>query len=372
MKNNEEMVNQNFSGKQEVVSEETSKRITSLRFLLAVLVIFIHNNLTRDNAINYYHLDFLEPQIITWLKLFVCTIIGGAAVPLFYVFAGYLQCRKNDAYGVLLKKRTKSLLVPYILWTLLAVLMYFVGQTIPGLSLFMNNDNNIVCEWRLKDWFNLFWVHWTNDVTGHPFITQFWFLRNLIILVVFSPLLRFFVKKTPFSLFIVLFLYYLHGSKFGIIVSLFFYMSGILFAEYNVNFFSLLDKIKWYEFIVVLMVEMFAVILLPEETKFLELCTITSCFVLLKVSKIIISNEKLFGIAEYLSGFTFFLFAIHNPFIEPVLNKLSYRIIPLHGIGCFVQFIIPPILTVIIGTTIGIICKRLLPHVFTILNGGRN
>lgn len=41
------------------ISEEDSKRITSLRILLIVFVVFIHANLTPDEALNYYHYDFI-------------------------------------------------------------------------------------------------------------------------------------------------------------------------------------------------------------------------------------------------------------------------------------------------------------------------
>lgn len=34
-----------------MISEETSKRITSLRFLLAILVVFIHNNFTPEKIL---------------------------------------------------------------------------------------------------------------------------------------------------------------------------------------------------------------------------------------------------------------------------------------------------------------------------------
>ncbi len=36
----------------QIVSVETSKRITSLRYLLIVLVVFMHANLKPDDAIN--------------------------------------------------------------------------------------------------------------------------------------------------------------------------------------------------------------------------------------------------------------------------------------------------------------------------------
>lgn len=106
------------------ISEEDSKRITAIRFLLIVFVIFIHNNLNADDAI-YYHLNFSEPAVITWIKYLICSLFGGATVPLFFLFAGFLQFSKDDSYPILLKKRAKNLLVPYVLWTLLGVLAFF-------------------------------------------------------------------------------------------------------------------------------------------------------------------------------------------------------------------------------------------------------
>ena len=47
------------------ISEEDSKRITSLRFLLIIFVVFIHANLTPDDALNYYHYDFIRKRQFT-------------------------------------------------------------------------------------------------------------------------------------------------------------------------------------------------------------------------------------------------------------------------------------------------------------------
>lgn len=91
-----------------MLSEDCSKRITSLRFLLIVFVVFIHNNLSAEKTINYYHLSFSEPIGITWFKVFVAEILGSAAVPLFFLFAGYLQFCKREKYPRLLAKRTST------------------------------------------------------------------------------------------------------------------------------------------------------------------------------------------------------------------------------------------------------------------------
>lgn len=98
-----------------LLSEEDSKRITSLRFILMVLIVFIHGNLTPNDAINYYHLDFQQPLWIEMFKNFICGKISVAAVPVFFLFASYLQFSKGDEYLVVLRKKMKSVLIPYII-----------------------------------------------------------------------------------------------------------------------------------------------------------------------------------------------------------------------------------------------------------------
>ena len=353
------------------LTEEDSKRITALRFLLIIFVVFIHNNLRADEAINYYHLDFAEPVVITWFKMLVTSVLGGAAVPLFFLFSGYLQFCKQDSYSVLLKKRAKSLLVPYIAWTILTVLFYFIAQSIPQAAQFFQDENNIVRNWDFLDWLNLFWVHKNNGGDIYPLVYQFWFVRNLIVLIVFSPILNFLAKKMPFLVFVGITLCYLNGLPLGFGGAIFFYMAGWFFAEHKISFFKISDKIKWFEYAILLLLVLIANIAFSEKIKFHGIGTILSCLFFLKLSHTIVSKEKIYTIASYLAGFSFFLYAIHAPFLMACLNKISYRIIPLHGIGCLVQFVVPCVLCIAIGTGIGIFLKRFLPPIFKILNGSR-
>ena len=116
---------------------------------------------------------------------------------------------------------------------------------------------------------------------------------------------------------------------------------------------------------------MMIVIVYGERIKLFGLGTIISCLFFLKLSGRIIAKPKVFSINEYLAGFSFFLYAIHAPFLVNFLNKISYRIIPLHGLGCLVQFVLPPLITITIGTLIGIILKKICLPLFALLNGGR-
>ena len=350
-----------------VASQETSMRITSLRFLLAIFVVFIHNNLTADIAINYYHLDFVEPVIITWIKILVCNVLGGAAVPLFFMFAGYLQFKKKDIYPVLLKKKAKSLFVPYVIWTLLGVAIFFIGQSVPQLSSFFQNEVNNVSKWKVINWLNIFWVH----IDGTPLIIQFWFVRDLMVIILISPLLKFLASKFPSLIITALILCYVNGLPLGFGTALFFYMCGLFFAEYDVDFFNFSDKISWIELICLLSLKMVFTIGFNEKVNLFGLGTIISCIFFLKLSSFIISKSKLYSFSKYLSDFSFFLYAIHMPFLVTVFEKISFRIIPLHGIGCLIQFILTAVITIILGTAIGIGLKKICSPLFALLNGGR-
>ena len=115
------------------VPRETSKRITSLRFLLAMLVVFIHNNFTTEQiresiAIGGRHILFNQSIAGAWIQHFISGGIASAAVPLFFLFAAYLQAMKNDPYKIMLKKKSRSLLVPYILWIAIGFLYFGIGK----------------------------------------------------------------------------------------------------------------------------------------------------------------------------------------------------------------------------------------------------
>ena len=66
-----------------LISEETSKRIDSLRFLLAVLVVFKHN-CYRLVFSSTYDVVFNQSNIGDWIQIFISYGLAHCAVPLFF------------------------------------------------------------------------------------------------------------------------------------------------------------------------------------------------------------------------------------------------------------------------------------------------
>lgn len=118
------------------------------------------------------------------------------------MFAAFLQAKKNDSYLVLLKKRAKSLLLPYVLW--MSLLAFFYG----GLKLivariapqFLGQPENTCLIWTVLDWVHkVFGYNPKPDGSGFDlpeFAVQFWFVRDLLILVVVSPVIKALVKSS--------------------------------------------------------------------------------------------------------------------------------------------------------------------------------
>lgn len=107
-----------------------------------VLVVCIHNNLNAEDAV-YYGLVFSQPGWVLFIKQALSNGIARAAVPLFFMFSGYLFWNKQDApaysYAALLKKKARTLLVPYILWTLLYSAFFFIAQSLPVIQNYFIN-----------------------------------------------------------------------------------------------------------------------------------------------------------------------------------------------------------------------------------------
>lgn len=355
----------------QIISEETSKRITSLRFLLIVFVVCIHANLRTNEAIHYYHYEFIQPQWVQMIKDFICVNLGGAAVPLFFFFASFIQFSRNDEYRVVLKKRSKSLLMPYILWTLVTVLLYYISQSVPQLVSYFQNPNNIVKNWNFFDWVNLFAYHTDN---AYPLVYQFWFLRDLIIFIIISPLIKFLCDKLSGFFVIFISIIVIKNISAGFTISssaLSFYVAGYYCARYNVHFFKIADKIKMYEYSILFVLEVYFSRMFEGKYDFGSMSTIISCLFFMKLSKIFVQNERIYALLEKLSRVSFFLYAVHAPFLGSAINKITQRIIPLQGILCLVQFLVAVILTVCIGTMIAVFLRKVCLPVFSIMSGGR-
>lgn len=358
-----------------MISEECSKRITSVRFLLAVLIVLIHTIITPEIAAenNYiFHNSFIVSAFY-----FVSFFLALSAVPLFLLFSGYLQAKKTYSYGILIKKKVISLLIPYVLWMLIylcfeTIIKDYLVRILPSL---VNNTENLYKTWSIKEYFHHL-IGYSSIEGGQPLAAgQFWFVRNLFIFSLLSPLLIVIIKKIPFCfLFILVFLTISVelNCETHLLFSLFCYTCGLYLGIYDLDFFSNIDRIKWYEIgicFIFYCILVFLKLQIPCQILFI---TFFSSIIVLKFSIILIRKDKFFSVLRYLADFSFFLYAVHMPVLNVIVQKLWIRCFPMNNtFFVLFEYFGATLIIILIGTTFGIILRKICTPLYSLLNGGR-
>ncbi|MCF0125043.1 MAG: acyltransferase family protein, partial [Clostridia bacterium] len=224
------------------------------------MVVFIHQE---EQFIE--HTTNTLDVVFNFSYSFLSHTITAISVPLFFLFSGYLYFYKIEKFdkGVYFsktRKRVKSLILPYFYWNLIAVLFYLVlnilSVVIKGNSVQMLDDYFSSLNWHTF-WDSsstsggtcCFGMYKTSGLTG-PLVMALWYVRNLIILVLISPVIYYLVKKTGTYL-----IFLLGGCYFsGIWLNCtYFNITGVFFftwgAYMSLNKMTIIDCLsKWKVF----------------------------------------------------------------------------------------------------------------------------
>lgn len=126
------------------MTQYLSDKFKVLSLISIILVLYIHS------GFHDYPNEIQGMVFNANLQSFISGMIGRCAVPLFYAISGYLFFTGlydggNANYQKLwfkIKKRGKTLLVPYIIACLFPVVFNLVLEFIPGIEQFVNNLNS--------------------------------------------------------------------------------------------------------------------------------------------------------------------------------------------------------------------------------------
>lgn len=154
-----------------------SKAISFLRLPLMLIVVISHVNIGYHTMPLYETIyDILSVQIVQ------------SAVCLFFFISGYLFFYNIQNtftirdYKKKLIKRVHSLLIPYLFWNAFVIVCFAILHTF--FAAFIDEDFNNIYNFTLIELVRSFWDY----PGGQPICYQFWFLKELMIGVLFTPL----------------------------------------------------------------------------------------------------------------------------------------------------------------------------------------
>lgn len=374
-----------------------SNTIKYLRFPLTVGIILAHSNLGRLGFVVHgvqYGMNY--PDWYYYFNVLFSEVLACLCVPTFFVVSGYLFFYKTDfdekVYIQKLKKRFRTLMIPYLLWNLIALLVK-ATKMLPIFSSIFQNMGNIEFRFSLIRLFRTFFYDDGNSglfidhfqiihvTTPLPINGPMWYVRDLIVIILLTPLIYWLTKKFKYWFIIGLAIYlYLfghlllpEGSYLSLVIDyMFFFSWGAYYSINKQNLTSEMQKLKYvaYIFIPAIFIDLFTIDTKYNTYIFLPyiIIGIISIFI---ITSILMEKGKL-HINNTLANCSFFVFALHSLILND-LGKLLFMACQLNDTPLVLLFlyIAIPTITIVICVWLYKLLNKYLPTICGLLTGGR-
>ena len=338
------------------MSKYLSDKLTILYTVLIVMVVYIHS----------YYLEAEYYPTALFLQKLTGAGICRIANCLFFVISGYLFARNihsNSDVFQKIRKRLSTLLVPYLIWNVIFILWYVFLDVIPGVDRWVNSGgvlNQLVNQSIWKTLYQLWW---------EPAAFQLWFLRDLLVMVVFTPLLCWWAKK---NWLLALVAALVSTGFYGWLV---YFWIGIILSTQKADVENY-PRSRWVLIVTSLLFLGYAVYValygvLPA---YIEVfANMAGIYVVWRTYDIMAKGRDDIaghGGWKYICGYSFFIFLFHEPTFN-IIKKLTLAITGVSELTLILLYYINPWIMVAVAVVIAKLLQFIMPSVYKVLTGGR-
>ena len=376
-----------------------SQTISYLRFPLTIAVVYIHFNISRKgisvHGINY---GTDNPDWYFYLVNLFSYVFASIAVPLFFFISGYLFFKQREfnvnIYKKKLYSRMRTLLVPYFLWNLIAIVWQAV-RLVPIFSSLFPGAYKTEVHISLIRIFNTFFnntlqngifvspIEYTmTEIINEPYPIDIplWYIRDLIVMVVISPLVYWLIRKCNYWYIIILGLTWFlksawlpSGGYIGMIITaLFFFSWGGFHSIGDMDFVEIMRKFRFI-ILLYLPIAFFDTLTMftPYNGYIHSVGILIGLVVVVNIAAWMLESGKA-RVNCLLVNSTFFVYALHKLIIDDVA-KIVFSVLRLPDNTYVMLFfyVVIPIVTVMICIGLYKLLDRLSPVACSILTGGR-
>lgn len=355
------------NNKRSLAFEDFSCSIGLLRFPLIVLVVFIH---ARFQGPDYPDSGTeLLCKSIFWGRMPHC------AVAAFFLFSGYLfasktmqgkkgQCDNVHSYLEMLRRKFKSLVVPYFLWNTLVMLPHLL---IWGLNI--SSSLIPAPKYAGMNFLQILVRSYGLDIREFPIDVPLWYVRSLILFFLFSPIFLFLIRCLPKYMSFVLLI---AGSFLSIDIS---FLFGMFCGYFEIDLRPL--KNKWG---LLLLIPLPAFCLLADCLPSIQanigknviLAILHWSFLLFLIPLTMLMQrlpEKTRKMLALGGGYTFWIYCSHAP-VATTLSRIGLRSRCL-GMPPLLWMMLTCAATIAITLLAFYVVRRIAPRAAKVLCGGR-
>ena len=360
------------------IDKRESNRITLLRALCVVLVIFLHQYAGDLGETSFIAAGTLpDNAVLRAIQYIISREITFVAVPLFFLISSVLLYAKEFTWINNMKKKTKTLILPYFLWISLYIFIYWLGQTLSMTKGFFANPDRQVADMGIVDFIGAY-----TGVGGALFVNALWFLRDLILLNILAPLIKKLIDKFPFAFFALLMILWNLGEVPGILIlnkqSIVFFALGYYVVKYNARMKMIDDHFPSVGggliYIITTILEFYHHVqesVLATATH--SFTVILGILLLIKLSGVICKEgeEKIPRLLQAIATYSFFIYAAHD-FVQTVLKKIVAKVLIQTDVIQMIEYLLIPIFTCAVCISAAIVLRKIARPVYSILTGSRD
>lgn len=383
------------------LNELQSRTIDWLRFPLIISVIFIHNaQLKLDAPYPLITSDTISLSLLAdYIRIWISWVATHIAVPCFFVISGFLFFLKTpdltrDIYKSKIKKRFYTLFIPYIIWNLIP---FFIDlglklskPLLHGWSWFeygrfvidqINTNGFLNVFWKWNTWGGYYpnWLGQYIENSG-PYNLPLWYLRDLIVVTLLTPLLYVLVKKAGRAFIAILIVLYFGGISSSIpgtsTTTLLYFSTGAYLAINRKNIIVEFRKIEnpcyLLAVIFMLLATYFSGNRSPIGHYFYCGYILTGVVSAFNIASRLLESGKT-KVHPILTSSVFFIYAFHtNWFVglyDRILNK-GFAILGADSVNVF-TYVTTPFVKAVICILVFVLINRYVPRVGKVLTGSR-
>lgn len=346
--------------------------------------------------------SFEGMAVFSFFTKFVFGFLNSQSVPVYFFISGYVfflsvkEVFSKDIYVNKLRNRVKTLLIPYILWNIIAALIY-VSYYYPPLSSFFPGLNVSDVDTSCKAILNIFWdstvAAFGDAERGFVWNTvpqdaPLWFVRDLMFLSLLSPIIHSLIKKLGIYIVLLFGLLWLCGMSsdaltgvgFGtvtrVFVGLFFFSLGAYFSINKLDMVHQFGKYSNLSFLLYPLLGTLHILLsyMTVPTLVLSIIKAMNIFVGLFFAynlAALILEKGIFRTSPFLTSSSFFIYVTHWIIMDNVVKLFFVLFKPTSDLGVLGIYLLATLIIIVLILAVYWFMRRFTPRLLGVLVGRR-
>ena len=346
-----------------------SNYLNSIKFILCILIICIHSSITVElSGINVTAETF---PLFYYFQYFVCEILSRIAVPLFFVISGYLFFPADEpldikCYTNKLKRRVKSLIIPYICWNSIYIIIRVFENLLHPIS-----NSPLVWNWGALDYFYAFW---SSPGGNTPIDGSLWYIKSLFLVFLFSPVIYYLLRKIGIWCLLLFGICWFLGLEIPIITTtaVFFVSIGAFIKIRKIQINGMRSFIGVKSIVLFILLSFVSILSVEKgiHQYINRLAILSGMIAFIWLTEYAYKNNKL-CIPEFMAESSFFIYAYHYKFVVAYIYVLTHLLPVPNSLILFTIFFSSVVIFTFGGVIAYKLMRRYTPKLLSILTGGR-